>query len=135
MVTPWAVSGQTNLAENSDVDNPPVADTGALGTVCKLPYTVPAGKILRVDHRAIEGYDALGIAVIFLFTGEYPDGATSADRIAHGTGSIAAHAGSNEHDGRFYFPEGTVVNVRLINGQNYSGVYGWEVTGELLDAM
>jgi hypothetical protein len=132
LAEPWAASGQTNLAANSSVDNPAPADTGAIGAVADLPYMVPFGYTLCVDHMAMEGYDSPGIAVLFLFTGSYPGGATSADRISHGTGSVAASTGSTEHTGRFCFPEGVTINVRLINGQSYSGVYGWQVTGELL---
>lgn len=99
-----------------------------------LPYVVPYRKQLCIEGYVIEGYDTSGISVLFVWTGEIPQGVSpSAYRIEHGLPSAAGHTGHGQINLRFCFPEGTIVNVRLINGSAYSGVYGWGVWGELSD--
>lgn len=129
---PWVITGQTSIPANTGVDNPTPANTGALGAVTALPYTVPAGCTLLIDAYGMEGYDAAGISVLFIWTGA-PDPATSQWRIDHGAASVAADSGSQEITGqKLYFPEGTVINVRLINGTTMNNtVFGWYVNGDL----
>lgn len=131
---PWVISGQTNLAANTAVDNPTPASPGAVGQVTALPYVVPAGKQVCIKAYGMEGYDASGIAVLFMWTGN-PNPVTSQWRMDNGLPSAAAKGGSQEITGmNFCFPAGTYLNVRLINGSSYAGVYGWYVTGEITDA-
>lgn len=131
---PWVISGQTNLATNASVDNPTPANAGAVGAVSSLPYVVPAGKRVCVHAYGMEGYDASGIAVLFMWTGN-PSPVTGQWRIDHGLPSVAAKGGSQEITGmNFCFDEGEYLNVRLINGSSYGGIYGWYVTGEITDA-
>lgn len=131
---PWVISGQTQLDAQSSLDNPTPAAAGAIGQVTALPYIVPGGKIVCIHAYGMEGYDAAGIAVLFIWTGD-PQPVTSQWRIDHGLPSAAADGGSQEITGmNFCFPASTVINVRLINGTTYGGVYGWYVTGEILNA-
>jgi len=130
---PWVVSGQTDMPAPGGIDDPLPANSGALGAVTQLPYTVPAGKVLCVKAYGVEGYDAPGIMVIFLWTGA-PYEVSSQWRIEHGLPSVGASNGSNEFVGlNFCFPAGTLIHVRLLNGTQQIGVYGWYVTGELID--
>ena len=134
LAEPWVISGQTSLVANTSVDDPTPADAGAIGQVTELPYVVPAGKVVCIKAYGMEGYDSPGIAVIFVWTGN-PATVTPQWRMSHGLPSAAASNGSQEITGLNHcFPEGTYIHVRLINGQAYSGVYGWYVTGEISDA-
>ncbi len=133
---PWGVSGQTQLNANTAIDNPYPADSGAVGGVVSLPYVVPYGKQLCINGYVMEGYDAPGIAVLFVWTGAIPAGENApAYRMDHGLPSVAAHSGSRQISLRYCFPEGGTINIRLINGSTYSGVYGWGVWGELNPAI
>ncbi|MPY72154.1 MAG: hypothetical protein GEU92_19005 [Alphaproteobacteria bacterium] len=128
---PWVISGQTNLSAGTSVDNPTPANAGAIGAVTSLPYTVPAGKQVCIHAYGMEGYDFAGIAVLFVWTGN-PNPVTAQWRIDHGLPSAAAKDGSQEITGmNFCFPAGTVINIRLINGQSSGSVYGWYVTGSI----
>lgn len=130
---PWVISGQTNIAAGTSIDNPTPANSGAVGAVASLPYVVPTGKRVCINAYGMEGYDASGIAVLFMWTGN-PPVVTGQWRIDHGLPSVAADGGSQEITGmNFCFDEGTYLNVRLINGSTYGGVYGWYVTGTIAD--
>lgn len=130
---PWIITGQTSIPASTGIDNPTPSDTGALGVVTSLPYTVPENCTLLVDAYGMEGYNKYdGVSVLFIWTGA-PATVTSQWRIDHGAASVAAGTGSQEIIGqRLYFPAGTVVNVRLINGTTYNNaVFGWYVNGEI----
>jgi len=130
---PWVISGQTNVATGGSIDNPTPSAPGAIGQVTALPYVVPSGKQVCVRAYGMEGYDASGIAVLFMWAGN-PNPVTGQWRIDHGLPSVAAKSGSQEITGlNFCFPAGTYLNVRLINGSSYGGVYGWYVSGEITD--
>lgn len=134
MKTPFVISGQTNIGSSSSIDNPVPANSGAEGQVTSLPYTVPEGKKVCINAYSMEGYDSSGIAVLFIFTGT-ANPMTAQHRIDHGLPSVAAKNGSSQlTDMNFCFGPGTVINVRLINGSGYGGVYGWHVTGTIEDA-
>jgi len=128
---PWVISGQTRVEAGTGMDNPTPAAAGAEGQVTALPYTVPPGNRVCVTAYGMEGYDEPGIAVLFVWTGA-PAVVTSEWRIDHGLPSVAASNGSQEITGmNFCFSAGTVLNVRLINGQTSGSVYGWYVAGEI----
>lgn len=133
---PWYASGQTTMPWGS-VQNPQPSQIEALGAVWSLPYVVPAGKVLRVDSMSMEAYDMSGITVILLFTGENAWAMTAQQINDASTGSCAARAANCRMDGPIYFGEGVTVNVLVLNGQSSGAgwVYGWQVTGELLDAV
>lgn len=128
---PWYMSGQTNLASGQGVINPTPSRLEAVGVVDSLPYVVPANHRLCIETMAMEAYDAPGIAVLFVFTGT--NLTPPFNPIA--SGSVGASNGSTEFTGRICFDEFTHVNVRLLNGQAIPlpMVYGWQITGELLD--
>lgn len=129
--TPWVASGQTTIAAGAGIDNPVTANSGAVGQVLALPYVVPIGSRLCITAYGMEGYNAAGIAVLFVWTGD-PPVVTPQWRIDHGLPSVAAKDGSSELTGlNFCFDEGETINIRLINGQNITAVFGWYVTGEL----
>jgi hypothetical protein len=131
LASPWIITGQTKIVVNTGLDNPVPADTGAVGAVKSLPYTVPGGCALTINAYGMEGYNRTGVSVLFLWTGD-PSNASTDWRIAHGTASVAAGAGSQEVVGqRLVFPAGTIINVRLINGTTESWVFGWYVNGDL----
>ena len=134
--SPWVVSGQTGIPAKTGIDNPVPSDPGAIGQVTSLPYTVPANCTLMLTSYGIEGYVQDGISVVFIWTGS-PATVTPQWRIDHATASAAARNGSNELIGQLYdFPEGTVMNIRLINGTTTANnwIFGWYASGDLVCA-
>ena len=134
LADPWIVSGQTGIPAQTGIDNPQPSNPGAIGQVTSLPYTVPANCTLMLTSYGIEGYAQDGVTVIFIWTGS-PAQVTGQWRIDHATASAAARDGSNELIGQLYdFPEGTVINIRLINGTttHNGSIFGWYAGGDLV---
>ena len=131
LAEPWVISGQTQLFQRVPVLNPAPNDIGALGQVLDLPYVVPMGCTLVVKAYGVESYPQDGMINLLLWTGA----PLSIDWIVdHATVSVTAINRFNETTGvRYYFPEDTIINVRLSNrSSSHSGwVFGWYVSGEL----
>ena len=128
---PWVMAGQTSIPANSAINNPAGNDIGAIGQVTSLPYTVPVGCTLHIDGYGIEAYDWEKTSVIFLWTGD-PNGDATYRR-THSTISVAAKAHTTWVTGlRYYFPAGTVINMRLQNATSYNNaVFAWGISGDL----
>src|ERR1700679_3861922 len=108
----WPASGQTLFARNTEMDNPPVAQSGALNGI-SFPYIVPAGFNCTIKAYGVEGYDMAGHIVLFMFTGTTY---TSAGRIAAGLPSCSGKGTSSEYTGLdFCYGPGTIINLSLAN--------------------
>ncbi len=139
----WFSMGQTSLAANTSVDDAAVNALLELpGQVDSWPYTVPEGKALTIEAYGIEGYDRdmQGVCVCFPWIERADDTPpapmTSAYRIPRSLASCSSGGNSNELVGlRVEVPAGYKVHWRMINGTDYTAVYGWYVRGELSDVL
>jgi hypothetical protein len=146
METPWLAHGQTDITAGGSFDDPMPSDSGVIGEVVALPYTVPACKTLVLEAYGIEAYDAPGIVVIHCWVerpGTFQDPPYAWQyRTTRAMTSCAACRGSNEVTGqRVYVPAGSRLHVRLVNGSQYNpggtptgGKFGWYASGRLIDA-
>lgn len=136
-MTPFILHAQTTVPSGTSLYNPPTFRAGLLGEQ-DCGYVVPAGKVLHIKRVTIE---SLWGAAIILYTGSAThDFYKSLDTFA--TGEKYANR-DNETliptmawDCDYYLPAGTQLNLRINNNWAPSNewVYGWSVTGELLDA-
>lgn len=130
LAEPWLAYGQTALPYGAAVDNPPPNTTGAANELAAWPYTVPNARQLCVTSMAVEAYNSAtvsGIVTLFLMVGDPPfeNGDTTA--------TVASNSGTTQMDTLYCWPAGTVLHLRIANGQQeYDGwVYGWQILGEL----
>ncbi len=141
----WITFGQTYLAAGTSIDDPAVNALLSLpGQLTSLPYVVPEGKILTIDSYGCEGYNAIGIFVIFPWIEKPNDTPPAANalpatwssyRAPRSLASCAAQYGSKELAGcNAEIAEGYKVHIRLINGSGASATYGWYAKGTLRDA-
>ncbi|MGM4987430.1 hypothetical protein [Tardiphaga sp. 841_E9_N1_2] len=145
MSDPWIAYAQTKLAANSVKLNPDTHSTGLVGEVT-LPYTVPAGKVLRLKRLGIE---PLWGAAMIPYIGDststteavptticlktYSSGGTRSTTL-----SVENLLPSINWDCDYFIPAGKKLNLRLAAGANPgpgdAWIYGWAMSGELLDA-
>lgn len=133
---PWVVYGQTLCPFNTAIDNPLPNQTGAIGEVAALPYTVPVGKILCIESFGVEAYadeggvNAADKGIVFVpWIGDAPP---TNSKCLH---SVYAGDGYNESIGnRYQFKEGTKINIRIMCAENPAQVVGWRMHGILIDA-
>lgn len=145
MSAPWIMHAQTLIPPGVPIHNPTTFVTGALRGEVGTGYAVPAGKVLHLKRAKIE---PLWSAAVVIYTGAGTSDATWIPANTLGTFSSGGQFGSpaagvtpplletmvKELD--YWIVAGQQVNVRLSSGWTPSGdwIYGWEVTGELLDA-
>ena len=122
-MTPWTAYGQTNVQQNTSVNNPTANLAGVAGEV-SLPYTVPDGTTLILTSWGVEG--AFGLTAIFPWLGSAP--ATNGKALP----TALANGWTNSVDGCWVLSSGTIVNAYLTYlGTSTSAVQGWWLQGVL----
>lgn len=135
---PWIARNETLFVNNQYLTNPQTASVGLLGEA-SLPYSVPTGKKLVIDHLAIE---AIWGAAMWPWVGAGTFGVntTSAQVLDTFTSRVPATAtgesvGTYQWTPHYELPAGLIFNLtmRNFNAPSEGWVYGWEVSGELCD--
>lgn len=121
---PWQSYGQTNISQNTSINNPTANLAGVYGEV-QLPYTVPDGCVLTLTSWGVEG--AYGMTAFFPWLG------TSTPTSAKALPTALANGATNAVYGQWALSSGAVVNGFLTYlGTSTSGaVEGWWIQGEL----
>ncbi|MGM4987520.1 hypothetical protein [Tardiphaga sp. 841_E9_N1_2] len=145
MSAPWIAYAQTKMAANSVKLNPITHSNDLLGEVT-LPYVVPAGKVLHLQRLGIE---PLWGAAMIPFIGESASQheVTPSDLClkTYSAGGTKATSTTIEHliashnwECDYYIPAGKMLGLRLSTGPNPgpddSWIYGWCMSGRVLDA-
>lgn len=119
----WVSYGQTNISQNSNINNPAANTAGVTGEV-QLPYTVPNDHVLTLTSWGVEG--AFGLTALFPWLGPSP--ATNAKALP----TALANGFTNSVEGVYVLSSGTIVNAYLTYlGTMPSAVQGWWVQGVL----
>jgi hypothetical protein len=122
----WICYGTITLNPFTYIDNPTTNLNGLVGEQ-SFPYTVPAGKQLRVTYMQTEG-PATPQFGMFIWLGAAP--ATNAKSLI----SCTTAGGSTQLYGmNLIIPEGKIVNIRCMNNTATAWVNGFCVQGLLED--